>query len=74
MQTIGLFFSAFFGTVAAVAVLLLGKRWLYASKHLAKVKVMILPGQEERLEYTLRALRSLQKSGKLNIQSILHKM
>ncbi len=72
MQTIGLFFAAFFGTFLAAVLLLLARQWLFCSRHAAKVKVLILPGQEETLEYTLRALRYLQKTGRLNIQSIQH--
>lgn len=73
MQAIGLFFAAFFGMLSAAALLAAVTGWLYSSKYLAKVKIMILPGQEEQLEYTMRALRRLNTSGRLNIESILHK-
>ena len=73
MQAIGLFFAVFFCVIGAVTVILTLTGWLYRSKHLAKVKVVILPGQEEQLEYTMRALRHLHQSGQLNIQSVQHK-
>ncbi len=73
MPAVGLFFSVFFGVIGIVEVYREIKRWLFFSKHLAKVKIFILPGQEEKLEYTMRALQNLQKSEQLNIQAIQHK-
>ncbi len=73
MQAIGLFFAVFFGNLLACVLLFGAKRWLFRCKHPSKVKILILPGQEETLEYTLRNLRQLQKSGRLDIVGIQHK-
>ena len=73
MQTIGLFFALFFSLLGLTAILLLLIGWQYRSRQPAKVKIVILPGQSEKLEYTLRALRHLQERGFLDIQGIEHR-
>lgn len=72
MQAVGLFFAAFFGVCSAVALLLGIHEWLLRSRRPAKVKVVILPGQGERLAYTLLILRRLQERGYIDIQSVVH--
>ncbi len=72
MQAVGLALAVFLGVLGAVTSVWAVGQWLFCSKHLAKVKVYILPGQEEKLEYTLRALRRLQEYGMLCVEQIQH--
>ena len=73
MQAIGLFCTLFFSLLGITVLLLLLMGWQYRSKHPAKVKIVILPGQSEKLEYTLRTLHHLQDRGFLDIQGIEHR-
>ena len=73
MQTIGLFFALFFSLLGLTVLILFLIGWQYRSKKPAKVKIVILPGQNVKLEYTLRAVRDLQGSGFLDIQGIEHR-
>lgn len=73
MQAIGLFFALFFSLLGLTVLILLLTGRLFESKHPAKVKIIILSGQKEKLEYTMRTLRYLQGRGYLDICGIQHK-
>ena len=70
MQAVGLFFSVFFGIIGILAVYGEIRRWLFSSEELAEIEIFLLPDQEEKEEYTLRALQSLQREKRLNIRKI----